>query len=315
MAPRETYDPEDIESLLSERGFDELLAEERAFVLRHLSDRHEYERMRALLLRVREDESGAASAVVEPDAAVRENLLHVFRQQQVPAWRIWLNTVKGFLWPEQVSAFWRPALAFGSLALVVALSVIGWQRVSSPADELAQVEEKHTPAPTEPPGVSTEAKELAPSVLREEEPASRTSGDITEPRSAWQPMVDLQEQGAEAAESVAETPPPQVDQVQHTAALDISSDAATGSAASVVSMEKAEGDDGAVNYVEREELLRNETIANQTGHVAMEQVVLAEVSKSKASRAKDKKALADMDVDTRSIAQDGQLLELLNAAW
>ena len=41
MEPRELYDPEDIEQLLIERAFDELLEEERAFVLRHLSDRTE----------------------------------------------------------------------------------------------------------------------------------------------------------------------------------------------------------------------------------------------------------------------------------
>ena len=48
MERRELYDPEDIESLLQERGYDELLEEERAFVLRHLSGREEYEAMRTL---------------------------------------------------------------------------------------------------------------------------------------------------------------------------------------------------------------------------------------------------------------------------
>ena len=38
MERREHYDPEDIESLLQERGFDELLEEERAYVLRHLTE-------------------------------------------------------------------------------------------------------------------------------------------------------------------------------------------------------------------------------------------------------------------------------------
>ena len=53
MERHERYDPEDIESLLSERGFDELLPDERAFVLRHVNGREEYERMRALLHYVR----------------------------------------------------------------------------------------------------------------------------------------------------------------------------------------------------------------------------------------------------------------------
>ena len=45
MERRELYEPEDIEQLLIERPYDELLEMERAFVLRHLSGRDEYEAM------------------------------------------------------------------------------------------------------------------------------------------------------------------------------------------------------------------------------------------------------------------------------
>ena len=70
MERPERYDPEDLEHLMLERGFDELLEEERAYALRHLEGRAEYERMRALLHHVREDKRDHAP--MDADPAVRE---------------------------------------------------------------------------------------------------------------------------------------------------------------------------------------------------------------------------------------------------
>ncbi|HRF81766.1 MAG TPA: hypothetical protein PL070_16935 [Flavobacteriales bacterium] len=102
MERHERYDPEDIEGLLSERGFDELLPDERAFVLRHLSGREEYERMRALLHYVRPDERDRGT--IEPEDRVRTNVLEAFRAQQQPQWRIWLNGISLWLAPNGASA-------------------------------------------------------------------------------------------------------------------------------------------------------------------------------------------------------------------
>ena len=66
MGNRENYDPEDIEVLLQERTFDELLPEERAFVLRHLSGRTEYERMRALLGQLQRNEQRPSHVEADP---------------------------------------------------------------------------------------------------------------------------------------------------------------------------------------------------------------------------------------------------------
>ena len=112
MERRERYDPEDIESLLSERSFDELLEEERAYVLRHLTDRNEYETMRGLLLHMRTSDR-EQEPLVAPDS-VRSNVINAFRAQQRPKWQIWLNSVGPLLWPKEMSALWRPALAFAS---------------------------------------------------------------------------------------------------------------------------------------------------------------------------------------------------------
>ncbi|MBK6832337.1 MAG: hypothetical protein IPG92_17090 [Flavobacteriales bacterium] len=91
MERREHYDPEDIESLLQERGFDELLEEERAYVLRHLTGREEYEAMRALLYQVRDDER--MHPPIQADADVKNAVMAAFRAQQQPQWRIWLNSL------------------------------------------------------------------------------------------------------------------------------------------------------------------------------------------------------------------------------
>lgn len=54
MSEHDTYQHEDIESLLMSKAFAELLEEERAFVLQHVKDEAEYTSMRELLLQMHE---------------------------------------------------------------------------------------------------------------------------------------------------------------------------------------------------------------------------------------------------------------------
>ncbi len=121
MERHERYDPEDIEHLLSERSFDELLPEERAFVLRHVSGREEYETMRSLLRHVRKGEPERME--ITADERVRGAVLEAFRAQQQPQWRIWLNSVAALFQVREAYGFWRPAMAFGGLAVLVGLGV------------------------------------------------------------------------------------------------------------------------------------------------------------------------------------------------
>jgi hypothetical protein len=118
MERTERYDPEDLEQMMLERSFDELLEEERAFALRHLESRAEYERMRILLHHMQQ--SAGNTPALEADPRVREHVLAAFRAQQQPQWRIWLNSVGGFLLPQRPALYWRPALALGA---VVALTI------------------------------------------------------------------------------------------------------------------------------------------------------------------------------------------------
>jgi len=141
MERREQYDPEDIEGLLSERSFDDLLAEEKAFVLRHISDREEYERMRTMLHYMRPDEGSRAT--IEAEDAVRANVLKAFRAQQQPQWRIWLNSVSVWLIPRDGFAMWRPALALASLAVLIVAGVFTVRQfeAANNVDGLAELHE------------------------------------------------------------------------------------------------------------------------------------------------------------------------------
>ncbi|MCO5273876.1 MAG: hypothetical protein M9900_03030 [Flavobacteriales bacterium] len=150
MERPERYDPEDLEHLMLERPFDELLAEEQVFALRHLQDRAEYERMRALLHQVQQQRKVTQNRDADP--AVRERVLAAFRAEQQPRWRIWLNGVGAFLLPGQSAAYWRPALALGLVAVVV-ITVVRLSTRHDQAKVLAEArpattgQQLDTPAP------------------------------------------------------------------------------------------------------------------------------------------------------------------------
>lgn len=145
MERPERYDPEDIEHLMLERSFDELLAEEKSFVLRHLQDGAEYERMRALLLHM-QLESGPQESL-DADPEVRERVLQVFREERQPKWRIWLNSVGTFLVPARPVHYWRPALALGAVALLVVSSLSLWNMVHEPNIKVLADLKEVKPAP------------------------------------------------------------------------------------------------------------------------------------------------------------------------
>ena len=145
MERPERYDPEDLEHLMLERGFDELLEEERAYALRHLENRAEYERMRALLHHVRDDKRDHAP--MDADPVVRERVLAAFRVQQRPQWRIWLNSVGGFLLPSRPSMYWRPALALGTVAVLIFASLMIWNAMEPKENKVLAEVRQEMPAP------------------------------------------------------------------------------------------------------------------------------------------------------------------------
>ena len=173
MERREHYDPEDIEQLLMERSYDELLEEERAYVLRHLSGREEYEAMRKLLDHVQRSEP--EPELLDADPAVRAHVMQVFRDQRKPQWRVWLNSVGALLMPEDASAMWRPALALAGLAAVITTGVWLFRSGDQMPDQLAdlkkveQAEPRKSSAPVD---NAPSADEPTPTAKNERVPPS-----------------------------------------------------------------------------------------------------------------------------------------------
>lgn len=317
MERRERYDPEDLEHLLQERDFDELLEEERAFVLRHLSGREEYESMRLLLHAVQRDERDHPP--VEADPVVRERVLAVFRAQQRPQWSIWLNSVKAVFWPEKASAFWKPALAFGTVAVVVTTAVIGLRSGPAPENAVAEVRQEQQPAVPAVKNGSEKAEALpspAPSGAVSDPASGEASSAFTpqEPRPAPTPAsADGPTGWAQAAEVEAAAPeaPPMV-------LADVEHEAATGSAMGDSSSRDEQERSFTLHTVTADELARNESVANMSGVVSRQ---LAKDAAKTESRAKKERArvseerTADDAGGAQASTDATALVGLLRAAW
>ena len=205
MERPERYDPEDLEHLMLERGFDELLEEERAYALRHLENRAEYERMRALLHHVRDDKRDHAPMDAAP--VVRERVLAAFRVQQRPQWRIWLNSVGGFLLPSRPSMYWRPALALGTVAVLVFAALMTWNAMGTKENKVLAEVKQETPAPAAPAKTNLEEDQLRPATATDEDERSTGSSEITTTLSLDKQAenVDIHQEQAAAGATVAET--------------------------------------------------------------------------------------------------------------
>jgi hypothetical protein len=308
MERREQYDPEDIESLLQERSFDELLEEERAYVLRHLSGREEYEQMRALLRHVREDDRQRGPIVA--DDAIRNNVMQAFRAQQQPQWRVWLNSIGGIFTPGDGYAMWRPALALGML---VVLFGIGFWLINGPLagptnEELAEVRRQKAEEPL--PVKKAEAADTVTAIVKEQDGQQQVQQEpvkvqaennllsakqMDDAVSAEAPVMD-----AEIAEDLDDAKTPQAEKPEFV-------EMEEKQEADAVQFQPAAGS----HVVTQDELARNASVANATGRVAAPSI------ETKSATMKQK-AIAFSSVQaskSRSVAQDPQLLELLSAGW
>ncbi|MDQ3100605.1 MAG: hypothetical protein M3R08_04405 [Bacteroidota bacterium] len=302
MERREQYDPEDIENLLHERSFDELLEEERAYVLRHLSGREEYEQMRALLHHVRDDDR--QHEPIEADDRIRGNVLQAFRAQQKPQWRVWLNSIGAIFIPGEGFAMWRPALAIG---MVLLLFGVGFYLVRGPiggtgTQELAEVRQKKAeePLPVKTPvasdsinGVLEEGSSVASS-------ASTSTSDQTPIPAA--PMTIQHEFGSKNANSEMFDAEASADQQIALTEPEQEED--------LVSEEKQSFEPATGHVVTEDEFARNQSVANAKGKVQTR-------STERFTEVYAKKSI-DADAtsaSSRSVSQDPALLDLLSAGW
>jgi hypothetical protein len=306
MERPERYDPEDIEHLLSERPFHQLLAEEKAYVLRHIGDAEEYERMRALLLHLREDEQQREPLM--PDAASREQVMAAFRAQQRPVWRVWLNSVAAVFAQEHEGFAWRPALALAGVATVLVVSVAVVYRASfTGPEQLAEVvaPKQYQQAPASATegaveAVSTETAATNEQVMVEAEEGAPMEVDVR----TVAPSVERAEEDAlpasyEALPGVAEKAAADVVGFAAVAADDEQEVAEELSLDAVTAAPQANDH----RLVREGELARNSSVGNATGVVSAKEV-----------SAKRRSSAVVVD-RSRSVADDQELLALLRAGW
>ncbi|MBP7513811.1 MAG: hypothetical protein KA791_04635 [Flavobacteriales bacterium] len=342
MERRELYEPEDIEQLLIERPYDELLEMERAFVLRHLSGRDEYEAMRALLLKVHDDDANMAPIEAEP--SVRAHVMDIFRSEQRPQWRIWLNSVHAFLLPKEASAMWRPALALGSVALVAWLVVVNMGRFEgAKVPQLAEVKDiKETRNIEE---KATDQKVVEPSLeqqeLRSEQAAPAANGvtftsPVADEVMLDEPVFKPDASGAQASVAAEESPAPPpatVAQLDMSVAEDQVKDLADAEVQPTTPGEGAIRSDslsvvtGATTHiVTSNELAHNYSFSNASapqavsttdGTISTKSVILF-AQREKAKKQEDRKRAVSFDVgnvDDMASADAGAYIDLLRAAW
>ena len=142
-----TYDPEDLERLLKEMSFSQLLPEEKAFVLQFVENDLEYDSMRETL------ESlivlPSLEETISPQATTKEALMAAFSAKTAENQKEEREEKTGFwawLWNTNKTILYRPGFQLASLALV--LVSVFYIATFSPTDRTAQVIEKE-PSPKE----------------------------------------------------------------------------------------------------------------------------------------------------------------------
>lgn len=139
MSNKQPYDPEDIESLMMHKRFNELYPEEKTFVLRHIASEEEYEHMRKTLQAIVSDSS--TESMLKVPAHIKKKLMAEFNTERKSTWIIWLNAFKGWLWPEDAWLALRPALLIP--VVIFCASMVWWYMADTrDASLLAEVKEQ-----------------------------------------------------------------------------------------------------------------------------------------------------------------------------
>ncbi len=145
MKKQHIYDPEDLESLMISKSFDELLEAERDFALRHVDDAKAYTAMRASLLALVGHSKAFQQDFQPPSSQVKSALLDAYRAKHATTKRP-LFSLNGItlLFSSLREKQWHPVLGFAMIFLLVA-SI--WFVISddlTPAQRLADIGERET---------------------------------------------------------------------------------------------------------------------------------------------------------------------------
>lgn len=137
------YDPEDIESLLMHKQFNELYPEEKEFVLRHVAGQEEYESLRSTLFLMHDTVN--TDDWQEPDPVIKANLMREFAGEEKKGFFIWLNSL--FAMPTMPEIVWyrKPAVRYAFASLVLLFGVGGALLIfntNQPAQDIAQTQQE-----------------------------------------------------------------------------------------------------------------------------------------------------------------------------
>ncbi len=306
MERREQYDPEDLEQLLLEHPYDELLEEERAYVLRHLSGPEEYSAMRSLLLAM--GDTAFREPPMEAAPQVRDQVMKAFRAQRSSRWTIMLNSIRAALVPSSTNDLWRPALALGSVALMVTAAVWMWRTsedLASPT--IVQLQEPAPPpAPPRPTDQAAAAESadlqldqqvaLSPIQMQQEARATSANAETAPALSGQVAVADFNEAyEAEAKEEVlARTQEPM--DAERSKSLDASEVPASITSTS--------------HMVDATDLATNQSRTNAGG--SLYEVRTGTVTTKDAAKARVKR---EQDASTGPEALSPELFAMLRAAW
>jgi hypothetical protein len=141
------YDPEDIESLLLHKQFNELYPEEKEFVLRHIESQDEYESLRKTLFEVHN--SSNDSDWLEPDHSLKRDLMAEFAREKRGGFFIWLNTLFSMPTVSDIPWFRRPAFQVAMVSVLVFTGGLFWYNAQKNETTMAEVQDnQHHIEPT-----------------------------------------------------------------------------------------------------------------------------------------------------------------------
>ncbi len=233
------YDPEDIESLLMHKQFNELFDEEKSFVLQHVEGEEEYESLRKTLFELHD--AALASDWLEPDPAIKAALMQEFAQEKKGGFRIWLNSL--FVMPDVVW-YRRPALQVAFASVLVLIVVVFFFNTkndqSATAENVQNKKSESTPSEVEAEGENLFADNLT---VKEYPPSPKIVSDQ---------MGNFSPVNADEAPALAETEVKDVPSVaEETYATDDVESALTNDLNNEVLSSKKTNDDLKDKYAEK----------------------------------------------------------------
>ncbi len=134
MKDKITYSSQDIEDLLLNKSFEELLTSEKEFALTQVENETEYKELRQTLLSVKQMAAEQESVYV-PNK-IKEDLMQMMEAKKKPIG--WFGSIAAFLFPTNTSLFKKPGLQLATLGLLLLFVInIGFDFVNMPNKEMA----------------------------------------------------------------------------------------------------------------------------------------------------------------------------------